>query len=318
MSRVDVDYGYPGRRQAPRNGETVTIQGRELGRRLREAQRAARLDGNVLSKALDLSPSVVSRMMTGKLVPSVAEAAALLAVCGVSSEARERILDLCHPRHDRGILRLSDGAQWEAFLHYADGAVQLTDYQPVVIPWLAQTEDYTEAVLTATTTPAAVAAGAMESSPGTRLDGDPVAARQRATLVPERRERTELIVHEWAVRAPVGDHSVRVEQMRHLLGLSKSAKMSVRVIPASYPPPVTALWGFTILDYAHLPSLIYLEDPTSGVFLDDPAQVTAYRNIMTQLDQIVLDRQRSRELLEQLADEPTSIGQEPSCPSPPQ
>lgn len=108
-------------------------------------------------------------------------------------------------------------------------------------------------------------------------------------------------MHEWALRAPIGDQAVRRDQMRHLLRMSKSAKVSVWVIPASCPPPVTALSGFTILDFADLPSLVYQEEPTSGVFLDEPGQVTAYRRIVAQFDQIVLDKQRSRERLEQIA-----------------
>jgi transcriptional regulator with XRE-family HTH domain len=300
-SNVDLAFGYQGRRRAPRNGEKVTIQGRELGRRLREAQLAARLDGTVLSRALGLSPTVVSRVMTGKLVPSLVEAAGLLALCKVSGAERDRILDLCHPRHDMGALRLSDGAQWEAFLHHADEAFRLIEYQPTVIPWLAQTKDYAEATLNATTTMAVSATGVMLSPPRTRLDSDPVAARQRATLLPTRLEKTELVIHEWALRAPIGDQAVRRDQMRHLLRMSKSARVSLWVIPASYPPPVTALSGFTILDFADLPSVVYQEEPASGVFLDDPGQVTAYRRIVAQFDQIVLDKRRSRELLEQIA-----------------
>lgn len=90
------------------------------------------------------TPTKVSRMMTGVLRPTLADAAALLAICGVVGDERDHILDLCHPRHDGDALRLSDGTQWDAFLYYAQDAVRMVEYQPLMIPWIAQTKSYRE------------------------------------------------------------------------------------------------------------------------------------------------------------------------------
>jgi hypothetical protein len=227
-------------------------------------------------------------MMTGVVRPGVADAAALLAFCGVVGDERDQILDLCHPSHDASVLRLSDGTQSDAFLYYARDAVRLIEYQPLVIPWLAQTEPYRTACWSSTD-------GRMW--PG-KLDDDSVAA-----LWAEK-DWVELLVHEWALRTLVGARALWPEQVHGLLHLSTVMRMSVRVIPADQVLPVTATSGFTLLEFARKRSLVYREDLTGGMFCDAAEQVEAHRAIVARLRGMALNRHRSRELLEQIATEP--------------
>jgi hypothetical protein len=296
--RTDLDHGYAGRRDSGRLTKQLTIQGRELGRRLREAQAAANVDGTVLAAALGVSTPVLSRIMNGLVLPTLAEAAILLALCHVGSAARDRILDLCHPRHDTGILRLTDGAQWDALAFHTSNAIRLTEYQPIMIPWLAQTDDYTAAWL--------AHAGHEDHLSITGTDRPSSAIRAALSDIHPDAGRCELILHEWALKAPTGGPLVRLMQMQHLLNLAKRAKMSLRVIPARCSLPAAALSGFMILEFRDQPNLLYREDPTGGVFCDEPAQVASHQRLAGQLSHIGLNLQNSRTLIEQIIEEMSS------------
>lgn len=294
----ELDLGYAGRRDPGRATKQLTIHGRELGRRLRQAQAAAGMDGVALANALGVSPSTLSKIMNGSFVPTATEAAALLALCKVNGKARDRILDLCHPRHDTGILRLTDGAQWDALLFYTGEAAQLIEYEPLMIPWLVQTEDYITALLSPPD-------GKEDHPVTTSMDKPSVKTRAALRNLRPRLAWVELIVHEWALRAPIGTPLVRLVQLRQLLRMSELAKVSLRVIPARYSLPVTALSGFTILEFDDKPSLLFREDPTGGVFCDDAVQVASHRRLAGHLSSIALDFHSSRALIEEIAEENT-------------
>jgi transcriptional regulator with XRE-family HTH domain len=270
----------------------VPIHGRELGRRLRAVQREAGLDGIQLSRMLNVSESRVSRLTNGLIFPSVADVAELLAVCGVFGEGRDQILDLVHPRHDGDVVRISDGTQWEAFLYHASSAAEWVEYQPLMIPWLVQTEDYVHAYWTSSQ---------LDDQSGlskSKLDHGPAVALRSGL------GKIELLVHEWALRAPVASRAARSVQMHGLLSLSTSRKMSLRVIPATRTIPAIAQSGFTVLKYADRPTVLYREEPTSGVFFDDPDQVAAHLQVVWELRRAALPKAQSFALLEQIRDEP--------------
>ena len=92
--------------------------------------------------------------------------------------------------------------------------------------------------------------------------------------------------------------------MHDLLTLSKASNMSLRVIPASWVLPVTALSGFTVLEFVNRPTVVYREEPASGVFIDEPEQVAAHLRIVREIRQLAMKPQRSKELVTQIKDAP--------------
>jgi transcriptional regulator with XRE-family HTH domain len=294
-SRENLDYGYRAQPSASHPAAVATIHSRELARRLRRAQTVAGLDGITLARALELSESRVSRIMNGVVVPSLAEAAAVMALCGVAGQARDRVLDLCHPRHDRGILRLSNDTQWEALCFHAAEASRVIEYQPMLIPWLAQTESYSRAWFA----PPMEKVGQLVTA---SMDTPSPAARSALRELLAAMNDVELIIHERALRAPVGDVATQLTQLRHLRRVSGFRTVSLWTVPDGRALPVRALSGFMILDFKDKPSLVFREDPTGGVFFDDPAEVTLHRRIVEHLGQIASDVRDSRKLIEQIID----------------
>ncbi|MGH3947383.1 MAG: helix-turn-helix domain-containing protein, partial [Pseudonocardiaceae bacterium] len=79
-----------------------TIRSRELGEGLRRAMQHAGLTGKQVARLLDLSPSWVSRLISGKRNVSAVQVSAFLAVCRVPSAERDRLLALCEDQHTPG------------------------------------------------------------------------------------------------------------------------------------------------------------------------------------------------------------------------
>lgn len=271
-----------------RGPSASSMRARELGRRLLWAQERAGFNGRELSAILGWDPVALSRLLRGRVAARAVDVSALLAVCGVTGSDRLRVLELCEPQDVAGLLRLPDGEHWNAYLAHAAGATRVIEFQPLAVPWAVQTPDYTRALVAdSPTVPVATVA-------------EQVAAR-RAAVELLRLPRVDLLVHECALRIPVGDAAVMAEQLHHLLCLSVRPELSVRVIPIDHGAAAGSSGGFTVMEFDGYDPVVYREHPTGGLFLDHPGEVAAHRAITDRLDVVALDEGRSRDLIGQLA-----------------
>jgi transcriptional regulator with XRE-family HTH domain len=104
--RVDAEsvgeWAYGARWEVTMDDHEPTIRSRELGEGLRRAMQYAGLNGQQVARQLDLSPSWVSRVVSGKRNATAVQVSAFLAVCRVTGEERERLLELCADQHTLG------------------------------------------------------------------------------------------------------------------------------------------------------------------------------------------------------------------------
>jgi hypothetical protein len=155
----------------------------------------------------------------------------------------------------------------------------LVDVQPLMIPWLAQTPDYTRALLPAAT--------------------DWRDRRLAVGLV--QRPQVDLILHEAALRTPVGDAGLMSEQLAHLRRLSARPSVSVRIVPAGHAVQAVGYGPFTVLEFTDKRPVVYREEPGVGVFVDNGQELKAYRAVIDHLDAVAFTPERSRELIGQIA-----------------
>lgn len=171
---------------------------------------------------------------------------------------------------------------WSTYLMHARDAVQLFEFHPMMVPWPVQTTQYTAALL---------GEGVVEAAVSDR--------HEAVSLL--RVQNVELLLHEWALRSPVGDVSTMSEQLHHLLRISVRSDLSVRVVPVGNAPHNVRHGAFTLLDYAKHPSVVYREDPAEGVLSDDECLVDIYRSTASALAAAALDERESRELIGRIA-----------------
>ncbi len=264
-------------------GIDSTLRGRELGRRLRAAQQSAGLDGKRLAHLLGWSEARVSRMFTGRHQVREVDVAAVLALCGVTGAPRERMLRLCQPHGVDGLLRLTVPQRWPALLAHAQDAVRVVEVHPALIPWLAQTPDYTRGLV-----PAEAAWPAQRAV----VDFDLVDLR-----------RVEFVLYEGALRTLVDDPRVMFSQLSRLVRIATRPSVSLRVVPAGRAVLVAGYGPFTLLEYAGHRPVVYREEPAVGVFVDTDHEVRAYRAVLDHLNEVALTPEDSHDLIVQIAAE---------------
>jgi transcriptional regulator with XRE-family HTH domain len=273
-----------------------TVRSRELGEGLRRAMRDAGLAGKDIARLLDLSPSWVSRLISGKRNVTAVQASAFLAVCRTPSAERERLLELCDEQHTQGWFQQHGSRlplQLVTLIDHENKAVVIGDFQSTLMPGLLQTGDYTRALIRG--------AGTI---PADEID-DRVAARLARQCLFSRDDpaRFTFFIHEFVLRLPVGGSAVMADQLDLLERMSRRSYLMLRVVPAALGAHAAINGSFTLMEFAEFKPVVYLESETSSLFLEKPVEIAAYQDILRALAETALGEQESRKLIATLATE---------------
>jgi transcriptional regulator with XRE-family HTH domain len=273
-----------------------TIRSRELGEGLRRAMQHAGLTGKDVARLLDLSPSWVSRLISGKRNVTAVQASAFLAVCRAPSAERERLLELCDDQHTPGWFQQHGSRlplQLVTLIDHENKAVAISEFQSTVLPGVLQTGDYARALL----------------KEAGRVPVDEIDARVAARLARQglfsrdRPARFIFYLHEFVLRLPVGGPAVMVDQLQQLERMSRRPYLTLRVVLASLGAHAATAGSFTLMEFSEFKPVVYLESETSSLFLEKPVEIAAYQDILESLAQTALGEGESRELIATLATE---------------
>jgi transcriptional regulator with XRE-family HTH domain len=273
-----------------------TIRSRELGEGLRRAMERAGLNGAQAAHQLGLSPSWISRLLSGKRNVTAVQVAGLLAVCRVTGTERDRLLALCDEQHVPGWFQQHGSRlpqQLVTLIDHETKAVAISEFQEPGMPGLLQTGDYARALLSRSGT---VPAEEVEDRVAARLARQSLFSRDQPA-------RFTFYVHEFALRLPVGGPTVMLDQVEHLLRMSRRPFLTLRVVPAALGAHAGMAGAFTLLEFADFRPVVYLENENSSLFLEQPVEIESYQQILESLAQTALDEEESRKLIATLATE---------------
>ncbi|GAB2976619.1 helix-turn-helix transcriptional regulator [Streptomyces pseudoechinosporeus] len=114
----------------------------------------------------------------------------------------------------------------------------------------------------------------------------------------------QAIIHEAALRVPVGGSSVAKRQLKHLLAQSERDEITIQVIPftiGAYPGS-----GQTFL-YIHgtVPRLdtVSLDQSHGPALVDAEAELDTYRNLLRRMESVALPPEKTRDFIRNLATE---------------
>ena len=263
-----------------------TARSRELGEELRRVRHRARMSSGFVAEALGWSLGKLSKLETGSRGTAPWEIGTLLGRCGADKATRDRILAIASEADTGNFVRRHH--PWPDTLTslsvHEHAASTLTTYEPLVVPSLAQTEDYAYALT------------------GDRDATQARMARQEVLRRPGGPE-TVIYIHEAALRVVVGDSKVMRDQLLRLTLMCGWARISPRIVPMSAASHTALRHSATLLTFtAPVKPLAYAETEAATVFHDDPAAVTAYENKMRQLERLVLTPAQSRDVFARWAD----------------
>ena len=162
-------------------------------------------------------------------------------------------------------------------------ATEIQCFEPIYIPGVAQTPDYASALIEQTGLAEPSQIGYLVE---TRKD------RGRILTKPKR-PKCLYLVHEYALRAPVGSARLMNEQILHLLFLGDNPGCAIRVVPASAGARGMVNGAFHIFGYKEDPSVVYLEHETTSEFLETHDEVARYRSILKRVASVGAPRRRS-------------------------
>ncbi len=274
----------------------TSARSRQAAAALRALREQAGLSGAEVARRLDMSPSKISRIETGITGLQVEDVAALLGLYQVPAAVREELLDLVRRSVERGWWTRQPGLPklWRSLISFEAKATRVQNYEALVVPGLLQTAEYARAVIQ----------GVAPTVSAAELD-TLVAARMARQAVLSRANAPQFfaLVDEAALRRPLGEPGVMHRQLQHLLSTAEQPHVTLRVVPLAAGAHAGLRGPFVILEFAEEPALVYLANQSTEMFLEEEADLAAYRLALGNILNAALAPAATAELITQIAAE---------------
>ncbi|MGH3310167.1 MAG: helix-turn-helix domain-containing protein [Streptomyces sp.] len=176
-------------------------------------------------------------------------------------------------------------------------ATTISEYAPMLVPGLLQTEAYARA-LTRATLPLDPEEE-IEAHVRTRLD------RQRL-LDNSTTPQLWAVIHETVLRVPMGGPTVMREQLLHLVQLGRSHRIIVQVLPFSAAAHAVINGMASGMAFSDAPPVTYTEGAGTGQLIDDPSLVEQNQKSYDLVRAAALSPVASLTLLESVAEDYTT------------
>jgi transcriptional regulator with XRE-family HTH domain len=280
MRAVQPSDNLPGEPavEEPRGGPTVLRI--MLGTQLRRLREASGITPDQAGYEIRGSRSKISRIEHGRVGFKERDVEDLLTLYGVTDEqVRAGMLALARQANTPGWwAKYSDILpDWfEPYLGLEMAASLIRAFELQWVHGLFQTEDYARAVATLGYGP--MAADETERRVSLRM-------RRQEVLTGSDPPRVWFVIDEAALRRPIGGRQVMRAQLKRLLDAAALPHITIQVVPFRRGGHAAAGGSFTILRFAapDLPDVVYLEQLTSALYLDDRRDVDHYMEVMNRL-----------------------------------
>ena len=278
LSSEDSAWEVPQALFGPRSAGP-TVQRLVLGGHLRRLREQAHITTEQAAGVIRGSHSKISRMEHGRVGFKERDIADLLTMYGVTDgDEREALLKLARESNTPGWWQgyADILPHWvEPYFGLEAAASFIRNYELQFVPGLLQTEGYALSLIRLGNAPTEEDVLRRAEARMSRQD----------ILSRETPPRVWAVVDEGALRRPIGGAKVMREQLKHLIDMCDHPAVTLQVLPfqvASHP----AMGGpFTILRFSEpdLRDVVYIEQLTSALYLDKPAEVDSYLEVMEQL-----------------------------------
>jgi transcriptional regulator with XRE-family HTH domain len=248
-----------------------------LGTQLRRLREAAGVSSDQAGYAIRASRSKISRLENGRVGFKARDVADLLSLYGIVDEAaREVMLGLARQASTPGWWsRYGDLLpDWfGSYLGMEGAASIIRTFELQFVHGLFQTEAYARAVMMLGHK--AAPAGELDRRVSLRL-------KRQDVLAAAEPPRVWSVMDEAALRRPVGGRAVMRAQLDHLAAAAAQPRVTIQVVPFARGGHAAAGGSFTILRFAEaeLPDIVYIEQLTSALYLDERPDVEHYLEVM--------------------------------------
>ncbi|MFJ4711534.1 Scr1 family TA system antitoxin-like transcriptional regulator [Streptomyces sp. NPDC088785] len=256
-----------------------------IGEELRHARERAALTQQALGEQLFVSGSYVGQMEAGtrRILPDMAvRLDEILKSGGFFVRHCTKANRSKHPEH------FAEAAEAEAV------AIEIRQYESLLIPGLLQTPDYARAVFLAY----------QPTAPEEVIDELVATRMERAHLLDDpTKPLLWVVLDETALRRVVGDPAVMAKALTRVAALARRRRMIVQVLPFSAGAHASLDGSLKLMHFDDAPPLSFVEAPSMGQLTDDPAIVARHQLTYDLLRADALTPKQSLALIESVAED---------------
>ena len=271
-----------------------------LGAQLRRLREAEGVSPEQAGYAIRASRSKISRMETGRVGFKLRDVEDLLTIYGVTDgQQRSEVLALARQTSaPNWWAKYGDilPAWFETYLGLESAALTIRTFEVQFVPGLFQTEDYARAVTRL----------GHHSAPADEIERR-VALRVKRQDVLNRPDppRVWAVMDEAVLRRPYGGAAVMRAQLRRLAEAAELPHVTLQVVPFTRGGHAGASGAFSVLRFQErdLPDVVYIEQLTSALYLDQRPDVEHYLEVVDQLSGEALTPAETAAFIEQVARE---------------
>lgn len=274
----------------------VSVRQRRVSTELRAWRVRRGLSCKEVARALGWSESKVSRMETGERGLYEDDVSAILGFLRVPAEIRQELMNLVRSGTERNWHEIGHHLPVSKLvrdlIRFENEATAIYNYEPLLLPGLAQTADYARAL--------------MEAFPGRispELIEGMVAARINRQRVLDRADppQLNLIIEEMALHRTMASAEMMYGQLQHLQATAARRSVSLRVLPFNTEAAVATQGSLIILECPDQPALIFEESRSTAAFLEDEELIGKARLAWKKLFDAAWSEEDSRQLIAELA-----------------
>jgi len=277
-----MSYGPPGEQQPGHADELrgPTVLRMILGSQLRRLREAAGVTPDQAAWELRASRSKISRMEHGRVRFKDRDVADLLTLYGITDEKlRARMLASAQDANAPGWWSKYGDLlpDWfEEYLGLEGAASVIRTFELQFVHGLFQTESYARAVTLL----------GHKTAPAEEIDRRvSLRIKRQDILASPEPPQVWSVMDESVLRRPVGGRAVMRAQLDRLAETARLPQVTIQVIPFGGGGHAAAGGSFALLRFAEpeLPDIVYIEQLTSALYLDDRQDIDHYREVMNDL-----------------------------------
>ncbi|GGM45569.1 transcriptional regulator [Micromonospora sonchi] len=259
-----------------------TVRRRRIARELRQLRERAGMTLDVAARQLDMSKSNLSRIENAQIGIKPRDVRAALALYQVTGNDAEALIEIARGAQQRGWWQHYSDVLPDWFEFYVGleaEAATLRTYEAEAVPGLLQTEAYAREVYRLT-----AGEDGLDRKVAARL-------RRQDVLHGENPVELSVVLNEAALLRSVSKRAVMAGQLSHLETVAQLPNVTIQVLPFSaggHPAMSSPYVLLTFADAADA-AVVYLENLTTGLALEEAAQVRSYSLVHERLRRLALD-----------------------------
>ncbi|SDP15596.1 hypothetical protein SAMN04487905_102195 [Actinopolyspora xinjiangensis] len=241
-----------------------------------------------------MSQPKISRIESGKALPSVTDVERILKALDVGSEVREELLSLTRSANVeytslRSAARMGIWRSQAEIKALAESSSVVRQFLPAIPSGLIQTRDYARAVLTP----------GVEGRPARDIDRAVQARLESQDVLNDESRRFHFLLTEQAIRLKRATDSVMVGQLEHMAAVSDRPNVDLAILPNSELVKSSPLNVFVVYD----DRLVLVEIFSGEVVLRDYRDISYHLNVFEHFRERAVSGDNIRTLLASVADE---------------